>query len=536
VPSTQAKLDPVDICIVGAGAGGGVLARELAARKRSVTVLEVGSRPSRAGISTYRPDWELHADDFLPGDRARDRITLGPDSEPFHLVRFKGVGGSTMHYEGQCNRMHPRDFTRFREYGVGADWPLGYDELAPYYDRVETVLGVSGALDDPFAPARPPYPNPAIGFSCAVQRIASACERLGLHPSHAPLAILSRPQDGRGACNYCGSCVYGCLHAAISNMGETYIPAAERDGARILDGCMATRVRLAADGRRVDGVEFLDSRGELRFQPSRAVAIAGNAVETARLLLMSSTADHPDGLANGSGLVGRGFMVHTHVRVGGLLDERIEAYRGPNINGIVKDFYESDEKRGYVGGYLVALRNAQLGPVWFFREWLADERPFGSELHARLERGFGHSVDIDAYGESFPDESNRVELDPEAKDSFGLPVPRITIRHSENSRRMTAHMTRTLTDILTAAGVTETRILRDARLLGTHLLGTCRMGNDPKTSVCNPFGRSHDIENLFIADGSVFPTATPANPTLTIQALSTRLARHIDDLFSHRTL
>jgi choline dehydrogenase-like flavoprotein len=517
VPATSGELEPVDICIVGCGAGGGVLAYELAARKRSVTVLEVGSRPSRAGIATYRPDWELRGEEFLPGDRDRDRITLGPGSEPFYLVRFKGVGGSTMHYEGQCNRMHPRDFTRFTEYRIGADWPLGYDDLAPHYDRVEAMLGVSGALDDRFAPPRPAYPNPAIAFSCAVKRVAAACERLGLHPSHAPLAILSRPQSGRGECNFCGSCVFGCLHAAISNMGETYIPAAEREGARVLDGCMATRVRLKADGRHV-------------------VAVAGNAVETARLLLLSRTADHPDGLANGSGLVGKNFMVHTHVRVGGLLDERVEAYRGPNINGVVKDFYESEERRGYVGGYLVALRNGQLGPVSFHREWLASARPFGAELHARMEEDFGHSVDIDAYGESFPDENNRVELDPDVKDSFGVPVPRITIRHSENSRKMAAHITSTLTDILTAAAARETKVLRDARLLGTHLMGTCRMGNDPKTSVCNPFGQTHDIQNLFLADASVFPTATPANPTLTIQALSTRLALHIDERFSHREI
>jgi len=536
VSATNGKLEPVDVCIVGAGAGGGVLAYELAARKRSVTVLEVGARPSRAGIATYSPDWELRRKEYLPEDRPRDRITLGAESEPFYLVRFKGVGGSTMHYEGQCHRLHPRDLSRFTDYGIGADWPLDYDELVPHYDRVEAMLGVSGTRDDPFAPPRRPYPNPAIAMSCSAKRVAAACERLGLHPSHAPMAILSRPQSGRGACNFCGSCVFGCMHAAISNMGETYIPAAEREGARILEGCMATRVRLKADGRNVDGVEFLDSRGELRFQPARAVAVAGNAVETARLLLMSSTSDHPDGLANGSGLVGRNFMVHTHVRVGGLLEDRVDAYRGPNISGMVKDFYETDPRRGYAGGYLVALRNAQYGPVHFFYNWLSPERVFGTDLHAGMEEHFGHSVDIDSYGESFPDPSHRVALDPEVKDTFGLPVPQITIRHSDNSRKMADHMTETLTEILDTAGAKRTKVLRDRALLGTHLLGTCRMGNDPKSSVCNPFGRTHDVENLFIADGSLFPTTTPSNPTLTIQALATRIALHIDTLFSQRTL
>jgi choline dehydrogenase-like flavoprotein len=530
------KLEVVDLCIVGSGAGGGVLARELASRGRSVTVLEVGAPTSRAAIATYRPDWELRAADFLPGDRARDRITLGPASDPFFLIRFKGVGGSTMHYEGQCNRLHPRDLSRFSEYGVGADWPLTYEDLVPHYDRVESMLGVSGTLDNPFDPPRRAFPNPPIDFSCGVKRVVAGCERIGLHPAHASLAILSRAQSGRGACNFCGSCTFGCMQAAISNMGETYIPAAERDGAKIRHGCMATRVRLKKDGRHVDGVEFLDSEGALHFQPARAVAVCGNSVETARLLLMSATPDHPDGLANGSGLVGRNFMVHTHVRVGGLFDDRVDAYRGPNINGVVSDFYDSDAKRGYLGGYLIALRNAQYGPVIFFDRWLSEDQVFGADFHRRMEREFGHSVDVDAYGELFPDEANRVALDPEEKDSFGLPVPQITVRHSENSRKMTAHMRATLTDIMNAAGAVQTRVLRDANLMGTHLMGTCRMGDDPKNSVCNSFGRTHDIANLFVADGSLFPTATPANPTLTIQALATRVALHIDELFSRRDI
>jgi len=529
------KLEPVDICIVGSGASGGVLARELALKKRSVVVLEVGPRTSRANIATYRTDWELRHADFLPEDKARDRTTLGAGSGNFYLMRFKGVGGSTMHYEGCSQRMHARDWRRRSEYGVGVDWPLRYEDLAPHYDRVEQMLGLSGTLDNPFDPPRPPYPNPPIAMSCATKKLAAAAEKLGLHPMHAPLAILSRPRPGRDQCNFCGSCIYGCLHAAISNMSETYLPEAESNGTRILEHCMATRVRLKPDGKTVDGVEFLDAEGALHFQKARAVAVCGNAVETARLLLMSSTHDHPDGLANGSGLVGKNFMVHSLVRVGGIFDERIDAYRGPNINGLVQDFYDSDAKRGYVGGYTIALRNSQLGPVDFFRKWLSRERVFGPELHAMLERGFGHSVEVDAYGESLPHEKNRIALDPTVKDSYGLPVPQMTVAHDENSLAMTAHMKKTLVDIVSAAGAVETRLLSDARLMGTHLMGTCRMGNDPKTSVCNAFGQTHDVRNLFIADGSLFPTSTPANPTLTIQAMATRIAFHIDERFATNT-
>jgi choline dehydrogenase-like flavoprotein len=530
------KLEPVDVCIVGSGAAGGVLARELALKKRSVVVLEVGPRTSRANVATYRDDWELRYEDFLPGNKARDRITLGDGSEEFWLTRFKGVGGSTMHFEGCMTRMHPGDWRRASDHGVGADWPLRYDELLPHYERVEDMLGVSGTLDNPFEPPRRPYPNPAHALSCATRKIADACEKLGLHPAHAPLAILSRARAGRGTCNFCGSCIFGCLHAAISNVAETYVPEAESHGAKILTGCMATRVKLRADGRTVDGVELLDADGALHFQKARAVAVCGNAVETARLLLMSSTSDHPDGLANGSGLVGKNFMAHTHVRMGAILPERVDAHRGPNINGMVQDFYDADPKRGYVGGFLIALRNAQLGPLEFFSEWMRGDRVFGSELHARLERGFGHSIEIDAYGEVLPSEGNAVALDAEAKDTFGLPTPRVTIRHDAHTRAMTAHAKRVLGEIVNAAGATESRVLRDGRFMGTHLMGTCRMGTDPKSSVCNPFGQTHDVRNLFVADGSLFPTSTPANPTLTIQALATRVAFHIDERFGRLEL
>jgi choline dehydrogenase-like flavoprotein len=533
MPDIIGKLDPVDICIVGSGASGGVLARELAGRNRSVVVLEVGSKTFRGNVGTASPDWELRVQDFLPQDHERDRITLGKDSEPFYLVRFKGVGGSTMHYEGICHRMHPSDLRRFSDLGVGADWPLRYEDLAPHYDRVEDVLGVSGTLDNPFGSPRGPYPNPPLAFSCAVEKVASACRRLGLHPAHVAIAILTRPRVERGQmeCNFCGGCIYGCMHGAISNMSETYIPDAVRDGARILERCMATRIVLNADGRTVRGVEFLDERGEMHLQEAKVVAICGNAVETARLLLLSSTSDHPDGLANGSGLVGLNFMVHNHVRISALTEERIDAYRGPNVNGVLEDFHQHDSRRPYVGGFTVALRNGQFGPVSFFHDWAYRDRLFGDELHARMERSFGHSMEIDGYGESFPHESNCVRLDPSVKDKFGLPVPQITIRRDDNSHAMITYMKKVLTEVMEAAGAIETRVLRD-RPLGTHLMGTCRMGTDPKKSVCTPFGQTHDIRNLFIADGSLFPTATPSNPTLTIQAMATRIAFHIDERFT----
>jgi len=528
--------DAVDVCIVGCGAGGGVLARELAERKLSVLVLDAGPWVRREDIPTSRFDWELHLEDFHPSDERRDRITLAPDSDPFSIARFKGIGGSTMRWEGFSTRMHPGDLRRKTICGVAADWPLEYAELEPHYDRVEKILGVAGTLDSRFDPPRGPYPNPPIEFSCAVQRVKAGCDELGLNTAHAPMAILTRPTETRMPCNSCGACWCGCFMGALSNMGQTYVPLAQKAGAEIRAGCAVARIVMERSGKRARGVEYFDAKGELRMQPARAVAVCGNGVETPRLLLLSATADHPDGLANSSGLVGRYFSGHTLVKAYGFFEQRVDAYRGPNIGGMVQDFYDHDDRRSFVGGYLIALRNGEGGPLGFHNRWVRPKGLFGAALVREMNERFGHSVNISAYGETLPREKNRVSLDPEVTDTFGLPVPRIRSVLAGNERRMQAHMGHMLHSILDAAGAEDIAVEAYDPIMGTHLLGTCRMGENPKTSVTDPFGRAHDVTNLFIADGSLFPCGTPANPTLTIQALATRVALRMVERFERGEL
>ncbi len=517
--------DAVDVCIVGCGAGGGVLAKELAERNLSVVVLDAGPWVRREDIPTSRFDWELHLSDFHPSDENRDRITVAQDSDPFRISRFKGIGGSTMRWEGFSTRMRPDDLRRKTICGVGADWPLEYAELEHHYDRVERVLGVAGTPDSRFDPPRGPYPNPPFEFSCAVERVKAGCDKLGLHTAHAPMAILTQPTATRMPCNYCGGCWHGCFMGALSNMGQTYVPLAERAGAEIRAGCTAARVVMERSGKRAKGVEYFDEAGEVHMQPARAIAICGNGVETPRLLLLSATSDHPDGLANGSGLVGHYFSGHTLVKAYGLFEQRVDAYRGPNIGGMVQDFYDHDDSRDFIGGYLIALRNGEGGPLRFYQRWAGNSGIFGEKLIRSMNETFGHSVNISAYGEQLPHEGNQVSLDDEVTDSFGLPVPRVRTVLRGNEKRMQAHMGSTLHSILRAAGAYDIGVEMYDSIMGTHLLGTCRMGEDPKTSVTNPFGRTHDVNNLFIADGSLFPCGTPANPTLTIQALATRVAQ-----------
>ena len=518
----------VDVCIVGSGAGGGVLAMELAHRGFSVVVLEVGERVDRSRIPTVRPDWERHSRRAFPRNKERDHIVYGPKcDQSFKASRFKGVGGSTMHYEGFCTRNHPDDFRRATQVGLGADWPLDYKELVPHYDRVERMLSMSGVLDNPFDPPRSPYPNPAIAMSCAVKAVKRGADKLGLHTAHAPLAILSKPVAKRAACNFCGGCWSGCFMGAISNISQTYLPVAEKKGAEIRMRAMATRVVINGGGKRVRGVEYLDRNGNMQLQYARVVALCGNAIETPRLLLMSSRSDHPEGLANSSGLVGRHFSSHTLVSAKALMDERVDAYKGPNINGMIQDFYDHDEKRDFAGGYVIALRNAESGPLHFHTRWAKPKRLFGTELLDYMAENFGHSVALSAYGEHFATESDRVTLDSEKKDSFGLPAPHIEIQLRGNEQRMLAHMKKTVLTILEAAGGQEVSVHRPPSFISTHLLGSCRMGNDPGKSVADPFGETHDVTNLFIADSSLFPTSTPGNPTITIQALATRVAERI---------
>ncbi len=525
--------DEVDVCIVGSGASGGVLARELALKGLKVVVLEAGQRLDRSRIPTNLPHWELRPDQYFSSnnvdeDAQRDRVTYAPDSDPsFVLSRVKAVGGSTMHYEGFCARPHPGDLKRNSLTGLAVDWPIPFSELTPHFERVEAMLGVSGKLDNRFEPPRGPYPNPAIEMSCAVKRVKKGCDALGLNAAHAPMAILSRATNTRAPCNFCGGCWSGCFMGAISNMAQTYLPEAEKSGAIIRIGVMATRVMLAKDGKRVTGIEYFDESKNLQFQRAKVVALCCNAVETPRLLLMSARYDHPNGLANSSGLVGKNFSCHTVVSARGLFEERIDAYKGPNINGMVQDYYDHDDKRDFAGGYILALRNAEGGPVRFYDKMAAPKNLFGKELVEYIEKNFGHSVAISAYGEHFATERDQISLDPAVKDTFGLPVPRIKINIHDNDRTMLHHMKQTVHDVLSAAGANDIHEALAPGFLGTHLLGTCRMGANPNSSVTDAYGETHDISGLYIADGSLFPTSTAGNPTIVIQALATRVALQI---------
>jgi len=527
----------VDVVVIGCGAGGGVLAKELGEAGLTVVVLEAGKRftPS-LDYPTDQQDFELRAPNvFDPTDERRDRYTSG-GSRGFFYNRAKGVGGSTLHYLAVSPRLHESDFRVHTEDGVAADWPISYADLEPYYVLVEQELGVSGPHPDdanPFDPPRSrPFPTAAHEFNRAGWTIKRAADKLGLHMVREPLAIPTKDWNGRPACIEAGTCGFGCRIRAKSSIDVTYVPKAEATGrVEIRPECMARQITVEPDGRKVRSVIYFDPNGHEQEIRARAVVVAGNAVETSRLLLLSKSPAFPTGLANSSGLLGKYFIEHLDVNAYGVFADRQDPWRGVPTGGMIQDYYATDPTNTFARGWTLLLSSGSQWPYAVGRR----VGGWGSAHKARVKELFGRVLGIASVGEQLPDVRNHVILDPIVKDSFGLPVPRIVNEPRDNDREMLKAITGRSTALLQAAGATD---ISATYYPGTsaHYLGGCRMGHDPRTSVVDPWCRAHDVTNLFIGDGSVFVTGGAVNPALTISALATRTAEGIVNAFQRGDL
>jgi len=515
----------VDVIVIGSGAGGGVIAKELGEAGLSVIVLEAGKR--------YRPyeeyptnalDFEVRAGStFSPDDARRDLYTV-PHHQPFNYSRVKGVGGSTLIYHAMTPRFHESDFRVRSEDGVADDWPITYDDLEPYYTKVEYELGVSGPAGvdaNPFEPPRSqPFPTPAHGLNPASHTIKRGADRLGLHLVREPLAIPTKDWNGRPACINAGTCSMGCKISAKSSIDVTYIPKAERTKrVELRPECMAREITVTSDGR-ARSVVYFDAAGQEREIFARAIVVAGNAVETARLLLLSKSRLFPDGLANSSGLVGKRFMEHLSVFAYGVFPERIDPWRGVPTGGILQDFYATNAANGFVRGWTTSVENESQWPLATANRI----NGWGAGHKARMKEVFGHTVGLASDGEQLPAESNQVRLDSSVKDNNRIPVPFIINKWGKNDVAMIAAMSKSHRQVLDSSGATEISVQSCVPGASSHYLGTCRMGKTPGTSVVDPWCRTHDVSNVFIGDGSVFVTGAAVNPALTISALAARTA------------
>ncbi|NIM71574.1 MAG: FAD-binding protein [Xanthomonadales bacterium] len=533
----------VDFLIVGSGAAGGVLARELAQAGFEVLVLEQG--PYRAGADFTHDELGV----FWQGElvqhpswsdpmtfRRRPHDEAAPAAGPPPALYARTVGGSSVHFSGNYWRFRELDF-RERSLlgpisGTGfADWPITYEELEPYYTRVEWEVGVSGAPGPFDAPRSRPYPLPPMPVKSSGVLLEKGARALGLHPQPAPVAILSQPYEGRPACVHCGFCMgFGCEVNAKSSALVTMIPQAEATGrCEVRSLSTVFRVELKPSGRAA-GVVYRDAAGSEHRQRAKAVIVAANGAETPRLLLLSESARHPDGLANSSGLVGKYLMGNGHSVAHAEFEHPLRDWKSIQVTRIVHDFYAHDDRRGfYGGGGLDARPLLNATPIGHALASTAPgERAWGRAFKQRVVRGFDHQLSVLGSTTSLPIEANHISLHPTLRDDMGRPALSMTYHDHADDLAMMGFLQDRAVEIMQAAGAV--RVWREPVLpqnIHTHLLGTCRMGDDPATSVVDRYHRAHDVPNLFICDGSSFVTSGRGQPTLTIQALAFRAAEHI---------
>lgn len=538
-----APTDEVDFVIVGSGAAGGVVARELSQAGFRVVVMEQGpyrhtedfgrhDELSTNMLNELTNNYDLQPNTF----RASEQET----AKPRPAVQYvRGVGGSSVHFSANFWRFHPVDFHERTRYGdipgaALADWPITYQELEPYYSKVEWDVGVSGqAGASPFDPPRSrPYPMPPVPVESDGVLLEIGAKKLGWTAFPAPLAIASRPYRGRTPCQACGFCfAHGCEYGAKSSTLVTMIPEAEKTGrCEIRTESYVRKVQTDARGR-VTGVVYFDKDKKEMMQRAKAVVLCANGAETPKLLLMSASNAFPNGLANSSGIVGKHLMFNGGALAAGVFEQPVNGYKGVVATRIVHDTYELDPKLGFVGGGGFDFRMMG-GPLMYAMAWMNPKEPmWGADYKRRLREDFQRTVLSYGHTTQLPQPTNSISLDPTLKDAWGLPAIRMTFKEHPNDVKMYEWFSKRAIELLDGAGAKRTWHFAndggEGSLPQPHLLGTCRMGNDPKSSVVNKYHRAHDVPNLFIVDGSSLVTGGRGQPTMTIQALAFRAAEHI---------
>ena len=527
---------PPDVLIVGAGASGAVAAVRLAEAGFRVVCLEQGDWPDYSRARAGQPDFELTSGATWAWDpnvrNAPGDYPVEESESDITALMWNGVGGGTVVYAAHWQRSMPSDFRVRSLDGIADDWPFTYEDLEPFYVRVERDWGVSGlAGDTAFPPGEGP-PMPPVPLSRLGRRVAEAHNRLGWHWWPGPNAIATRPYGRLSACVQWAACLWGCPEGAKASVDRTHWPVATERGVTLLTRCRVRRLLVGPDGL-VEGAVYVDPDGAEHQQRAAVTILCANGIGTPRLLLLSADDRRPDGLANSSGLVGRRLMMHPFGTVVGLFEEDLGSWQGvwgQHLHSL--EFYETDASRGFARGAKWGLQPTG-GPLSATASfpWGPENPIWGPGFHERLRARLGRSAMWGIIAEDLPEEANRVTLDPLRSDRFGIPAARLRYRLSENSRRLVAFHQARARESLAAAGAYETVVAPFIRATGWHLLGTAVMGEDPERSVVDQWGRAHDVPNLFVYDGSVWPTSSGMNPTATIAAFALRAVEH---LIEHR--
>ncbi|MDE3207152.1 MAG: GMC family oxidoreductase [Acidobacteriota bacterium] len=505
--------DELDVVIVGCGAGGATLLQRLARAGWKAAALDAG------------PFWDPDADwvsDEAGSHRlywTEPRVIAGADPVPLGSNNSgRGVGGSMVHYAGYTPRFHPSDFETASRDGVGADWPVSYEDLRPYYQAIEEELPVSGQPWPWGDPHRYRYsPQPVGGNGEIFLRGAAA---LGIDARVGPVAIANGRFGNRAHCIYRGFCLQGCKVNAKASPLITHIPDALAHGGEVRADCMVTRVVVDDRGpgpARATGVVYRRG-GVEHFQKARMVAVAGYSIETPRLLLLSATNRFPDGLGNDEGLVGRYVMVQGAPQTAGRFEDEIRMFKAPPPEVSSEAFYETDPTKDYKRGF--SIQNVSPLPITW-AEHVGAQGHWG-QVFREYMRDYVHWATLGALCEFLPRYENGVTLADET-DRHGLPVARFSYSQGDNDTKLVDAAQSVMEDILRAAGASEVMTIKRY----AHLVGGCRMGADRSSGVVDSDLRSFAVPNLYVTDGSVLPTQGSANPALTIMALAARCADHL---------
>jgi len=561
MPEVIRSPKPYDVCVVGSGAGGGMAAKVLTEGGLNVVLLEAGPplnpdkdykehvwpyqlphRGAGIGGNALKPGNNLE-DEFLAPNGAwtieGEPYTVAPDSK-FRWFRSRIVGGRTNHWGRIALRFAPVDFRSKTRDGLGEDWPISYDDLSPYYDKVESYIGVFGTKENiPSAPdgifQPPPQPR------CSEVILKRACDKVGIPCIPSRMAILTKPLNGRPACHYCGQCGRGCRVASNFSSSQVLIPPAQQTGRlTLITGAMAREVLLGKNGK-AEGVSYIDkaTHTEKRVH-AKAVVVAASACESTRLLLNSKSSLFPQGLANSSGALGRNLMDSVGSDGYGYFPqmEKIPPHNHDGVGGmhVYVPWWKYDRKNDFPRGYHIEMGGGRDMPgVGMFYDLCDDLEGYGPGLKQTLRKHYGCYMGFSGRGEMIPNSGSFCDIDPDVVDQWGIPVLRFHFKWTDYEIKQARDMQQTFRAITEGAGGTYMTTFRpsdspygiaDGGVI-IHEVGTARMGADPTTSVLNGYCQAHDVKNLFVVDGASLVTNPDKNPTLTILALSWRASEHL---------
>lgn len=511
------------VVIIGTGAGGGTLANELAQKGINVVALEAGGRHMP---QDYQNDeWGSFGQiSWLDARTTSGDWRVAQDFSGLPAWIVKAVGGSTVHWAGASLRIQEHEFKAKTTYGniTGAnllDWPISLADLEPYYDKAENKMGVTRTNGIPGLPGNNNY-----------KVFEAGAKNLGYKNVHTGrMAINSEPRDGRAGCQQVGFCFQGCKFGAKWSTAYTEIPKGEATGhLEVRDNAHVLKIEHNAQGQ-VTGVLYADKEGNQQLQKARVVCVAGNSIESPRLLLNSASAMFPDGLANSSGQVGRNYMRHMTASVYAAFDKPVHMWRGTTMAGIISDEARHDPSRGFAGGF--EFETLSLG-LPFMAAFL-NPGGWGREFTSALD-SYENMAGMWLVGEDMPQETNRITLNHDVKDQYGLAAPNVHFDDHPNDIAMRDYAWKKGAELYDSVGATRT--FPTPPYPSTHNLGTNRMSEKARDGVVNGWGQTHDISNLFVSDGSQFTTGAAENPTLTIVALAIRQADYIAQQLTSRAI